>query len=58
MQQRAPGHFKNGFGTSLSGLTPESFLFLQPNYLIGGMIAQILLTSNLAEHLSILTRRT
>jgi hypothetical protein len=36
------------------GLPPESFLFLQPNYLVGGMIAQILLKSNLAKHLSIL----
>ena len=54
MQQRGPAHFKNGFGTSLSGLPPESFLFLQPNYLVEGMIAQILLKSNLAEHLSII----
>jgi hypothetical protein len=43
MQQRGPAHFKNGFAPLFPGLPPESFLFLQPNYFVGDMIAQILL---------------
>jgi hypothetical protein len=54
MQQCAPAHFKDGFGPLFPVLPPGSFLFFQQNYLVGGMIAQIVLKSNLAKHLSIL----